>query len=79
MSEAGKTNAVYILRQVVPEGHSSKGCASFKQVKPRPWRADVIPGVSVVGLVTHKVLCQVVWGTVINNFMQHKTIRGNCS
>ena len=61
MSEAKKANAVYILRLGVPEGHSSKGCAGFKQVKP--WPSDAIPGVSVVGLVTHKDL--EVWGIVI--------------
>ena len=63
MSEARKANAVYILRLGVPEEHSSKRCAGFKQVKPWPWHADAIPGVSVVGLVTHKDL--VVWGIVI--------------
>ena len=50
---------------------SSKGHASFKQVKPWPWHVEVIPGVSVVGLVTNKKLCQVVWGIIIENFV-HK-------
>ena len=39
--------------------------------KPWPWHVEVIPGVSVVGLVTNKELCQVVWGIIIKNFM-HK-------
>ena len=38
----------------VPEGRSSEGYASFKQVKPWPWHVEVIPGVSVMGLVTNK-------------------------
>ena len=57
----------YILRQEVPEGRSSEGYASFKQVKP--WHVEVIPGVGVVGLVTKKELCQVIWGIIIKNFM----------
>ena len=32
---------------------------------------EVIPGVSVVGLVINEVLCKVVWGIIIKNFM-HK-------
>ena len=55
----------------VPEGCSSEGYASFKQVKPWPWHVEVIPGVSVMGLVTNKELCQVIWGIIIKNFM-HK-------
>ena len=52
-SETRKRNTeFYILRQGVPEGRSSEGYASFKQVKPWPWHVEVIPGVSVVGLVT---------------------------
>ena len=63
MFETRKRNTgFYILRQGVPEGCSSKGDASFKQVKSWPWNVEVIPGVSVVGLVTIKKLCQVVWG-----------------
>ena len=42
-----------------------------KTIKPWPWHAEVIPGVGVVGLVTNKLLCQVVWGIVIKNFI-HK-------
>ena len=42
----------YILRQGVPEGRSSEGYASFKQVIPWPWHVEVIPEVNVVGLVT---------------------------
>ena len=52
----------YISRQVVPEGCSSEGYARFNQVKPWPWHVQVIPGVSVEGLVTNKELCQIVWG-----------------
>ena len=53
----------YISRQVVPEGRSSEGYASFKQVKPWPWHVQVIPGVSgIEGLVTNKELFQIVWG-----------------
>ena len=61
----------YVLRQGVPEGRSSEGYASFKQVKPWPWHVEIIPGVSVVGLVTNEELCKVVWGIIIKNFM-HK-------
>ena len=46
-----KNTGFYILRQGVPEGRSSEGYASFKQVKPWSWHAEVIPGVSLVGLV----------------------------
>ena len=45
--------------------------ASFKYGKPWPWLVEVIPGVGVVGLVTNKELCQVLWGIIIKNFM-HK-------
>ena len=61
----------YVLRQGVPEGRSSEGYASFKQVKPWPWHEEVIPGVGVVGLVSKRELCQVIWGIIIKNFM-HK-------
>ena len=54
-----RSSGFEILRQGVPEGHSSKGHASFKQVKLWPWHTEVISGVSVVGLVTNKELCQV--------------------
>ena len=40
------------MRQGVPEGRSSEGYASFKQVIPWPWHVEVIPEVNVVGLVT---------------------------
>ena len=50
----------YFLRQGVPEGRSSEGYANFKQVKPWPCHAEVIPGVSVVALVTNEELCKVV-------------------
>ena len=40
-------------------------------VKPWPWHVEVIPGVGVVGLVTNKQLCQVIWGIIIKKFM-HK-------
>ena len=43
-------------------GRSSQGYASFKQVKRWPWHVEVIPGVGVVGLLTNKELCKVVWG-----------------
>ena len=42
----------YVLRQGVPEGRSSEGYVSFKQVRPWLWHVEVIPGVGVVGLVT---------------------------
>ena len=58
----------YVLRQWVPEGRSIEAYASFKQAKPWPWRVEDIPRVSVVGLVTNKDLCQVVWGIIIENF-----------
>ena len=60
----------YVLRQGVPEGRSSEGYASFKQVKLWPWNVEVIPGVSVMGLVTNEELCKVVWGIIIKNFMR---------
>ena len=63
------TGLFLFLRQGVPEGRSSEGYANFKQVKPWPWHAEVIPGVSVVALVTNKELCQVIWGIIIKNFM----------
>ena len=68
-----KNTGFYVLRQGVPEGPSSEGYASFKQVKPLPWHVEVIPGVSIVGLVTNEELCQVVWEIIIKNFM-HKMI-----
>ena len=59
--EARKRNTgFYVLRQGVPEGRSSEGYASFKQVKSWPWHEEVIPGVSIVGLVTNEKLCMVV-------------------
>ena len=61
----------YVLRQEIPEGRFSEIYARFKQVKPWPWHVEVIPGVSEVGLVTNKELCEVIWGIVIKNFM-HK-------
>ena len=71
-SETRKRNTeFYVLRQGVPEGRSSEGYASFKQVKPWPWHVEVIPEVSVVGPVTSEELCNVVWGIIIKNFM-HK-------
>ena len=66
-----KNTLLYILRQGVPEGRSSEGYASFKLVKPRPWHVEVIRGVGVMGLVTNKELCKVIWGIIIKNFM-HK-------
>ena len=54
-----------------PEGRSSDGYASFKQVKSWPWHIELIPGISVVELVTNEELCKVVWGIIIENFM-HK-------
>ena len=50
--EKRKRNAgFYILRKGVPDGRSSEGYASFKQVKPWPWHTEVIPSVNVVGLL----------------------------
>ena len=46
----------YVLRQGVPEGRSSEGYASFKQVKSWPWHVEVTPGVSIVGLLTDEEL-----------------------
>ena len=63
----------YVLRQWVPEGRSIEAYASFKQAKPWPWHVEVIPGVSVVGLVTHEQLRKVVWGIIIKNFMHTHT------
>ena len=66
-----RNTGFYVLRQGVPEGRSSEGYASFKQVKPWPWHVEVIPGVSVVVLVTNEELFQVVCGIVVKNVM-HK-------
>ena len=66
-----RNTGFYVLRQGVPEGRSSEGYASFKQVKPWPWHVEVIPGVGVVGLVTNEELFQVVCGIVVKNVM-HK-------
>ena len=44
-----------MLRQGIPEGRSSEGYASFKEAKAWPWHVEVIPGVSVVGLVINEV------------------------
>ena len=69
MFETRKRNTrFYILRLGVPEGRSSEGYASLKQVKSWPWHVEVIPGVSVVGLVTNEEWCKVVWGIIIKNF-----------
>ena len=66
-----RNTGFYVLRQGVPEGRSSEGYISFKQIKSWPCHVEVIPGVSEVGLVINKELCQVVWGIIIKNFM-HK-------
>ena len=57
------------MRQGVSEGRSSEGYANFKQIKSWPWHVEVIPGVSVVGLVTNEELYKSVWGITIKNFM----------
>ena len=44
-----RNTGFYILRQGVPEGCSSKGYASFKQVESWSWHIEVIPGVSNSG------------------------------
>ena len=50
MFETRKRNTgFYILRQGVPEGCSSKGYSSFKQIKPWSWHVEVILGVSNSG------------------------------
>ena len=59
------------MRQGVPEGRSSEGYARFKLVKSWPRHVEVIPGVSVVRLVTNEELCQIIWGIIIKNLM-HK-------
>ena len=64
-----RNTGFYVLRQGVPGGRSSEGHACFKQVKPWPWHVEVIPGVVVVGLVTDKELCQVVWRIIIKNLL----------
>ena len=66
-----RNTGFYVLRQGVPEGCSSEENASFKQVQPWPWHVEVIPGVSVVGLVTNKELCRALWEIILKNFM-HK-------
>ena len=66
-----RNTGFYVLRHEVPEGRSSEGYLSFKQVKSWPWHVEVIPAVSVAGLMTSKELFKVVWGIIIKNFM-HK-------
>ena len=66
-----RNTGFYVLKQGVPEGRSIEVYANFKQVKPWSWHVEVIPGVGVVGLVTNKELCQVIWGIIIKNFI-HK-------
>ena len=74
--ETRKRNAgFYILRQGVPERHSSEGYASFfvlffsqtSQALVLARRA--IPGASIVGLVTNKEFCKVVWEITIKNLL----------
>ena len=43
-----RNTGFYVLRQGVPDGSSSEGYASFKQVKSWPWHVEVIPEVSAV-------------------------------
>ena len=62
---------IFVFSDGVPEGRSSEGYADYKQVKPWPWNVEVIPGVSVMGLVTSEELCKVVWRISTQNFM-HK-------
>ena len=64
-----RNTGFYVLRQGVPDGRSTEGYASFRQVKPWSWHVEVIPGVGVVGLVTNEELCKVVWGIIIKNLM----------
>ena len=66
------------MRQEVPEGRSSEGYAGFKLVKPWPWHVEVIPGVSVAGLVTNKQLCHVIWGIIVKNFMHKYSFMAMC-
>ena len=51
-----RNTGFYVLRQGVPEGRSSEGYASFKQVKSWPWHVEVIPAVTIVGLLTNEEL-----------------------
>ena len=37
--------------------------------KSRLWHVVVIPGVSVVGLMTSEELCKILWVIIIKNFM----------
>ena len=55
-----RNTGFYVLRLRVPKGRSSEGYASFKQIKSWSWYVEIIPGVSVVGLVTNEELCKVV-------------------
>ena len=72
LKEGREIQDFYVLRQGVPVGRSGEGYASFKQIKSWLCHVEVIPGVSVVGLVTiNEELCKVVWGIIIKNFM-HK-------
>ena len=63
------------MRQGVPEGRSNGEYASFKQVKSWPWHVEVIPGVSVVELVTDAELCMVAWGIIIKNLRERERER----
>ena len=51
-----RNTGFYTLRQGVPEVLPSEAYASLEQVKPWPWHVEIIPGVSVVGLVTTRVV-----------------------
>lgn len=62
-----RNTGFYISRQGVQEGRFCNGHASFRHIKPWPRHVEVIPTVSVVGLMTNKQLCQVVWGIVVKN------------
>ena len=41
-------------------------------MKPWPWHVEVIPGVSVLGLVTNEELCKVALGIIIKNLRERE-------
>lgn len=57
-----RNTGFYISRQEVQEGRFCNG-----HVQPWPWQVEVLSTGSVVALMTHKQLCQVVWGIVVKN------------
>ena len=52
--------------------------ANLNQIRSWPWHVEIIPGVSVVGLVINEELCKLVCGIIINNFMHKYSFIVSC-